>query len=326
MTATRPGCSSSPARWWSPPRARGTSWRPAPRARSCASARPASAPRRCSRASRWRLNRAFERTPPGRRLQIHLDGAALPLHALQAAAIALAAALAGYFVASFIVGTFASIVAAGLVVVGLSMWLERKRELRRDAFMGQLPELARILSNGASAGLSMVSAYGVAVQELDDPAQDRAADRPGGDPHRPALRARDGEPRPAPALARALGPRHHAGHPAALRRRPRARAVGHGGDARGAPRDPARGQDADGGRHRHVLRRHVHRRAGALPGRPDPARARWTAWPPARSGWPRWSSPACSSSSASCSSGGSRGSTRERRLRPARDGRSTSSP
>lgn len=119
----------------------------------------------------WRLNRAFERTPPGRRLQIHLDGAALPLHALQAAAIALAAALAGYFVASFVVGTFASIVAAGLVIVGLSMWLERKRELRRDAFMGQLPELARILSNGASAGLSMVSAYGVAVQELDDPAK-----------------------------------------------------------------------------------------------------------------------------------------------------------
>jgi tight adherence protein B len=119
----------------------------------------------------WRLNRAFERTPPGRRLQIHLDGAALPLHALQAAAIALAAALAGYFVASFVVGTFASVVAAGLVIVGLSMWLERKRELRRDAFMGQLPELARILSNGASAGLSMVSAYGVAVQELDDPAK-----------------------------------------------------------------------------------------------------------------------------------------------------------
>jgi tight adherence protein B len=51
------------------------------------------------------------------------------------------------------------------------MWLDHKRELRRDAFMNQLPELARILSNGASAGLSMVSAYGVAVEELDDPAR-----------------------------------------------------------------------------------------------------------------------------------------------------------
>jgi tight adherence protein B len=118
-----------------------------------------------------RLNRAFERTPPGRRLQLHLDGAALPLRALQAAAIALAAALAGFFVASLVVGKFASFVAGALVIVGLSMWLERKREGRRDAFMAQLPELARILSNAASAGLSMVSAYGVAVQELDDPAK-----------------------------------------------------------------------------------------------------------------------------------------------------------
>jgi tight adherence protein B len=118
-----------------------------------------------------RMNRGFERTTPGRRLQVHLDGAALPLRALQAAAIAVAAALAGFLVASLVVGKFASIVAGVLVIVGLSMWLERKRETRRDAFMNQLPELARILSNGAAAGLSMVSAYGVAVQELDDPAK-----------------------------------------------------------------------------------------------------------------------------------------------------------
>jgi tight adherence protein B len=118
-----------------------------------------------------RLNAAFERTSPGHRLQVHLDGAALPLRALQAACIALAAAGAGYLLASLVVGHAASVVAAGLVVVGLSMWLERKREARRDAFINQLPELARILSNGASAGLSMVSAYGIAVQELDDPAR-----------------------------------------------------------------------------------------------------------------------------------------------------------
>jgi len=118
-----------------------------------------------------RLSRAFERTPPGHRLQLHLDGAALPLRALHAALIALAGAVVGYFVASLVVGHTASIVTGALVIVGLSMWLERKRETRRDAFLGQLPELARILSNGASAGLSMVSAYEIAVQELDDPAR-----------------------------------------------------------------------------------------------------------------------------------------------------------
>jgi tight adherence protein B len=118
-----------------------------------------------------RLSSAFERTPPGHRLQVHLAGAAVPIRALPAALIALAGAILGYMVASLVVGHTASVVSGGLVVLGLSMWLERKRETRRDAFLAQLPELARILSNGASAGLSMVSAYGIAVQELDDPAR-----------------------------------------------------------------------------------------------------------------------------------------------------------
>jgi tight adherence protein B len=118
-----------------------------------------------------RLSAAFERTRPGHKLQVALDGAALPLGAMHAALIALAGAVAGYFLASLIVGRAASVVFGGLVVVPLWMWLDHKRELRRDAFMSQLPELARILSNGASAGLSMVSAYGVAVEELDDPAR-----------------------------------------------------------------------------------------------------------------------------------------------------------
>jgi tight adherence protein B len=118
-----------------------------------------------------RLGALFERTAPGRRLQLRLEGAAVPLRALHAALIAAAGAIAGYLLASLIFGHAASLVAGAMVLIGLSMWLERKRETRRDAFMGQLPELARILSNGASAGLSMVSAYGVAVQELDDPAR-----------------------------------------------------------------------------------------------------------------------------------------------------------
>jgi tight adherence protein B len=118
-----------------------------------------------------RLTAGFERTRPGHRLQAHLDGAALHLRALHAVLIALAAAIAGYILASFLVGHVASFVAALIVVFCLYLWLERKREARRDAFLGQLPELARILSNGASAGLSMVSAYGIAVQELDDPAK-----------------------------------------------------------------------------------------------------------------------------------------------------------
>lgn len=117
------------------------------------------------------LGTAYERTSLGHRLQMHLEGAAVPLRALPATAIALAGGLAGYLLASLIVGHVASFVVGVLVIVGMWMWVEHNRETRRDAFLGQLPELARILSNGASAGLSMVSAYGIAVQELDDPAK-----------------------------------------------------------------------------------------------------------------------------------------------------------
>lgn len=120
----------------------------------------------------WRATMAaFERTDPGHRLQNVLDGAALPVRALQAVLIAAAAALGAFFVVSLVLGTVASVTAALIALVALWMWVDKQRETRRDAFMDQLPELARILSNGASAGLSMVSAFGIAVEELDEPAK-----------------------------------------------------------------------------------------------------------------------------------------------------------
>jgi tight adherence protein B len=50
-------------------------------------------------------------------------------------------------------------------------WLERARKRRRDLFIQQLPEVARILSNASSAGLAITSAVQMAAQELDDPAK-----------------------------------------------------------------------------------------------------------------------------------------------------------
>ena len=41
---------------------------------------------------------------------------------------------------------------------------------RRDAFIDQLPDLARVLSNGASAGLSLAGAIQLAARELHEPA------------------------------------------------------------------------------------------------------------------------------------------------------------
>jgi tight adherence protein B len=49
-------------------------------------------------------------------------------------------------------------------------WVERERGKRRTAFVAQLPEVARLLANGASAGLSLAAAVEMASTELDDPA------------------------------------------------------------------------------------------------------------------------------------------------------------
>ena len=56
-------------------------------------------------------------------------------------------------------------------VAGIARVLvERKRGQRRDEFINQLPDVARVLSNGTSAGLSMAGAMELAARELAQPA------------------------------------------------------------------------------------------------------------------------------------------------------------
>jgi tight adherence protein B len=61
------------------------------------------------------------------------------------------------------------------VVGGLRWWVERQRAKRRVAFMDQLPDLARMLSNGTQAGLSIAGAVQMAARELDEPAASEMA-------------------------------------------------------------------------------------------------------------------------------------------------------
>jgi tight adherence protein B len=114
------------------------------------------------------LQRRFARTPAGRRVGFGLEP-------LTFALAAVAGGLLAGLLASFYVGTFVAVVVALVAMRGALWWLDWKREQRRDRFVGQLPELARVLSNGASAGLSIVGALEVAVQELEAPAGEELA-------------------------------------------------------------------------------------------------------------------------------------------------------
>ncbi len=83
------------------------------------------------------------------------------------------AALAGAAI-TWILWQFVSTVFAALgVVLGVVLvrrYLARAQARRRDAFIGQLPELARVLANASHAGLSLATAVGVAGAELPEPA------------------------------------------------------------------------------------------------------------------------------------------------------------
>lgn len=65
-----------------------------------------------------------------------------------------------------------AIVAGVVAAWACFSWLGRKLEKRKEEFIGQLPEVARLLSNGASAGLSMPAALELAVREIESPAKD----------------------------------------------------------------------------------------------------------------------------------------------------------
>jgi tight adherence protein B len=62
---------------------------------------------------------------------------------------------------------------AGLAlgVQATRVYLRRAKNKRREAFISQMPELARTLSNATSAGLSVRTALALAVDELADPAR-----------------------------------------------------------------------------------------------------------------------------------------------------------
>lgn len=86
---------------------------------------------------------------------------------------ALAALMVGAFVvAGLVFPPLLAIVAAALVAWGGAAWLGHRLGRRREEFINQLPEVARLLSNGASAGLSMPAAIELAVREIEAPARD----------------------------------------------------------------------------------------------------------------------------------------------------------
>ncbi|HKO29083.1 MAG TPA: type II secretion system F family protein [Solirubrobacteraceae bacterium] len=119
-----------------------------------------------------RLNTRLIRTTRGADLAAKLHSAGVERTAGQFLLSVVGAAVAAFVIIGALFPLLLAIVAAVVAVWGSFTWLNRRLEKRNEEFVGQLPEIARLLSNGASAGLSIPTAIELCVREIDSPAKD----------------------------------------------------------------------------------------------------------------------------------------------------------
>lgn len=117
-----------------------------------------------------RLDATVRRTPWGTRTEAKLAGAGLlwSVAGLLGRTTALTAVAFGLALPTL--GKVASVVVAVAVPLAFSRWLEHRRLKRIEEFIAQLPELARLLANAASAGLSVRRGLEMASREMAEPA------------------------------------------------------------------------------------------------------------------------------------------------------------
>ena len=118
-----------------------------------------------------RISLLFNRTRLGRWLehQLVLAGITYP-PIVVFGVLLLVTATMPYLLAQLFAPAFAVVgLACGYLL--LRGWLRRSRERRRERFVQQIPELARVLSNAANAGLSITTAWVVAEGEMAEPAK-----------------------------------------------------------------------------------------------------------------------------------------------------------
>ncbi len=117
-----------------------------------------------------RYDRALRKTGWGERFSALLAGAGMgslspTLFVLQ---VAIGIGLVSIILRP-LAGTIGTIVIAFFLLGGVKQWIDRRRRARVERFILQLPELARLLANGASAGLGMQRSIALAASEMNEP-------------------------------------------------------------------------------------------------------------------------------------------------------------
>ncbi|MGW4442649.1 type II secretion system F family protein [Streptomyces sp. NPDC004682] len=116
------------------------------------------------------LDRRLRRTGLGRRLELRLAATGLDITPGEFFVYMLAVVAGLWIVGEATLAPFFGPIAGLLGIWAAIQFLNWQRQKRIERFIGQLPELARILANATQAGLALRTAIGMAAEELEAPA------------------------------------------------------------------------------------------------------------------------------------------------------------
>lgn len=117
------------------------------------------------------LKQSFARTRLGQLLERELMLAGSPRSPLTVLLTGLGAGVAIGALLWNLLAPAIGVIAVLTSVLLIRGYLKRGQDRRREAFISQMPELARVLANATNAGLSISTAVAVAAEEMDEPAR-----------------------------------------------------------------------------------------------------------------------------------------------------------
>ncbi|MEU6535294.1 type II secretion system F family protein [Streptomyces sp. NPDC047000] len=121
------------------------------------------------------LDRRLRRTRAGKKLELKLAATGLDVTPGEFFVYMMAGVAGLWLVGQAALAPFFGPIAGLLGIWAALQFLNWQRQKRIERFIGQLPEMARILANATQAGLALRTAIGMAAEELEAPAGEELA-------------------------------------------------------------------------------------------------------------------------------------------------------
>ncbi|MGA4839889.1 type II secretion system F family protein [Streptomyces sp. G45] len=116
------------------------------------------------------VDRRLRRTRLGRELQLRLSATGLDVTPGEFFTYVVVVVAAVWLIAAASLAPFFGPIAGVVAVWGAVIFLNWQRQKRIEAFINQLPDVARILANATAAGLALRTSLAMAAEELEAPA------------------------------------------------------------------------------------------------------------------------------------------------------------